>query len=172
MLLDLHSTLRVVFTIYAAFWVTVLIVLFIGLFIDEMPIAAFAIVPLVFWEHFLPSQISKPRLMPFVQNALFFVAPSLAFAAFVIFVAPIIIQHYLGFKFDYLGDTLATSNAAFPGASIIQGRVPLTFGIILENFTTLFGLSLAPWVISSLWSNCGCGAHGSHGLPGWKRMAI
>jgi len=30
MMLDLHSTLRVVFTIYAAFWVTVLVVLFIA----------------------------------------------------------------------------------------------------------------------------------------------
>jgi hypothetical protein len=26
---------------------------------------------------------------------------------------------------------------------------------------------LAPWVISSLWSHCGCGAHALHGLPGW-----
>ena len=31
---------------------------------------------------------------------------------------------------------------------------------------------LAPWVISSLWLNCGCGAHGSHGSPGWKSVAI
>ena len=26
---------------------------------------------------------------------------------------------------------------------------------------------LAPWVISSLWLNCGCGAHAAHALPGW-----
>src|ERR1700757_927599 len=31
---------------------------------------------------------------------------------------------------------------------------------------------LAPWVISSLWLNCGCGAHGSHALPGWNSTAI
>ena len=27
---------------------------------------------------------------------------------------------------------------------------------------------LAPWVISSLWFNCCCGAHGAHGLAGSK----
>ena len=31
---------------------------------------------------------------------------------------------------------------------------------------------LAPWVISSLWSNCGCGSHAVHGWSGWKRTAI
>src|ERR1700719_2053787 len=31
---------------------------------------------------------------------------------------------------------------------------------------------LAPCVIRSLWLNCGCGAHGSHDFPGWKRTPI
>ncbi len=30
MLLSLESTIRVVFTVYAAFWITVLVVLFVG----------------------------------------------------------------------------------------------------------------------------------------------
>ena len=31
---------------------------------------------------------------------------------------------------------------------------------------------LAPCVISSLWSNWGCGAQGSHDIPGCQRTAI
>src|ERR1700732_2511483 len=31
---------------------------------------------------------------------------------------------------------------------------------------------LAPCVMSSLWLNWGCGAHGSHAIPGWKSTAI
>ncbi len=31
---------------------------------------------------------------------------------------------------------------------------------------------LAPWVISSLWFHCSCGAHALQSLPGWKSVAI
>src|SRR2546430_7160612 len=47
-------------------------------------------------------------------------------------------------------------------SSITDGALPLSCSMP----------QLAPWVISSLWSNCGCGAHGSHGLSGWNSTAI
>jgi len=122
------------------------IVLCIGLFIDEMPIAAFLIVPLVFWSHFVPKTPS--HLGMFLKNSLLLILPGLAFLFVVVVVAPPIIEQYFGFQFDYLADTFLIGGHTRTGTSLVDGQVPLTLGIIVENFTTLFGLSLAPWFIS------------------------
>jgi hypothetical protein len=127
-----------------------LAVLFMGLFIDEMPIGAFLIVPFFFWSYFVPPWpwISHPRTL--LKSILFVSTPVLAFICIVVFVAPPVIMYLFGFQFDYLGDTLLIGGHTRTGTSLIDGRVPLTPGILIENFTTLFGLSLTPWFISSL----------------------
>ena len=46
---------------------------------------------------------------------------------------------------------------------------PVTLGAVLDWWSTP---QLAPWVISSLWFHCGCGAHAAQALPGWNTVAI
>jgi hypothetical protein len=126
--------------------------LFAGLFVDEMPMAAFLIVPIVFWPYFLPSWplgpwFSAARLGMLARNCLFFALPGLAFLLVVIVLAPPLIEREFGFRFDYLHDTLLIGPSR-TGTSVTAGGVRLTPDIVLENFTNLFGLSLAPWQVS------------------------
>ncbi len=46
--------------------------------------------------------------------------------------------------------------------SVTPGAVPVWWSAPHE----------APWWISSLWLNCGCGATPPQGLPGWNSTAI
>ncbi len=63
---------------------------------------------------------------------------------------------------------------AKPRPSAVVGLSPSTVSPVTEGAEPDWRSmpQLAPWVISSLWLNCGCGAHGSHGSPGWKSVAI
>jgi hypothetical protein len=130
--------------------------LFVGLFVDEMPIAAFAIVPLVFWSHFLPawSGTTRPwraRIAAFFSNGIVFMLPFVVFVVIAVVVAPIMTRYFWGYDFDYLGDTLHLGGNTRSGTSLTDGpNGSLTLGLVFENLTTLFGLSLVPWWISPL----------------------
>ena len=57
---------------------------------------------------------------------------------------------------------------AKPRPSAVVGLSPSTVSPVTEGAEPDWRSmpQLAPWVISSLWLNCGCGAHGSHGCAG------
>ncbi|MGE3913922.1 MAG: hypothetical protein AB7K36_31550, partial [Chloroflexota bacterium] len=129
-----------------------LTMLFIGLFLDEMPIVSFFVLPLVFWSAFVPGwPWTRTSLVAFIKNGLFFSIPVLAFLVVVVVIAPPVIQYFFGFTFDYLGDTLLVHGNTRTAPSL---EVAVTAGlnpeVLLGNFTTLFGLSLAPWFTSPL----------------------
>jgi hypothetical protein len=134
-----------------------LLVLFVGLFVDEMPMAAFMIVPIVFWPYFVPlwpgvswrRWLTAARVGVLVRNSLFFALPGLAFLLVVVVIAPPLMDRAFGFRFDYIGETLLIGSNR-TGTSIVEGRVSLTPAIVLENFTNLVGLSLSPWPLSPL----------------------
>ena len=132
-------------------WV-MLLVLFVGLFIDELPIAAFLIVPAVFWMYILPPWpwTVPSRLRTLARTAAFFALPMAAFLVVVLVVAPPIIERRFKTRFDFLGDSLRSAGGEQAGGSLLDGKVPLTPSIVLENFTNLFGLSLSPWFVSPL----------------------
>jgi hypothetical protein len=128
-----------------------LVTLFAGLILDEMPIAVLFIVPLVFWSAFVPRWTWVPfasTLGSFVKNGLFYVIPSVAFLVFVVGIVPPLTQALFGYRFDYLGDTLVIGNtrsAPSLGAAVMNGLAP---SALVGNVTTLFGVSLVPWLIS------------------------
>lgn len=132
----------------------VLVALFVGLFVDEMPLATFLIVPLVFWPQFLPI-LPRParrsdlatRIWPTVKNGLFFALPGLAFLVVVLLIAPPLLRYLYDFHFDYLAETLGIG---VTGSSLAVAREPLTLALVTENFTNLVGLSLAPYHLSPL----------------------
>src|SRR5450631_938041 len=81
-------------------------IMFLGLFLDEMPIFAFVAIPALFPKLFFPRGLRNPEWREWLLNALFFCLPALLFVAIVLFVVPQITQKYFGFRFDYLGNTL------------------------------------------------------------------
>ena len=86
-----------------------LVIILVGLFLDEMPIAPLFIVPLFFWSAFVPRWPWTPptaRSARFVKNGLFFAIPAVAFLVLVVVVMPPLTQALFGYRFDYLGDTL------------------------------------------------------------------
>ena len=130
-----------------------LAVLFVGLILDEMPIAVLFILPLFFWSAFVPRWPWTPftrQVAAVVKNGLFYLTPSLAFLVFVLVIIPPITQALFGYRFDYLGDTLLIGNtrtAPSLEVAVLSGLEP---EVIVGNVTTLFGLSLVPALVSPL----------------------
>jgi hypothetical protein len=128
-----------------------LVVLTLGLFLDELPIAAFLLLPCIFWRQIFPSSVTRRQLLRFVGNGLFLALPVVVFLTLVLVVAPPITEHYLGYRFDYLSDLLHTGDNTRTGTTVMDGpNGALTPAVVFENFTTLFGVSLAPWFVSPL----------------------
>jgi hypothetical protein len=129
--------------------------LLVGLFLDEMPIAVFLILPLMFWGQFVPSlpwtRHLGQKVGAFLKNAAFFAGPVVVFLVVVVILAPPLIQWLWGYPLDYLGDTLLihgnTRTAASLDAAVESGLDPR---VIWGNISTLFGLSLAPWFTTPL----------------------
>ena len=125
------------------------LVLTLGLFLDELPVAAFMMVPVMFWRYFLPQSLSTQSIGRFVLNGLYICTPVIVFLFVVLVVVPPITEQYLGYRFDYLADILPSATNTRIGGSLLVGpKASLTPGIVLENYTTLFGVSLAPAVVS------------------------
>jgi len=129
-----------------------MLMLLAGLFLDEMPIAAFIVLPLFFWSAFVPRWPWSPfasRVGDFVKNGLFFSIPVLAFLVMVLVIMPPLTMYLFGFTFDYLGDTLLTGGNTRTASSLENAVLSgLDSSVLLGNLTTLFGLSLVPWFIS------------------------
>lgn len=130
----------------ALFW------LLVGLFLDEMPIASLMIVPLVFWPYFFPRwPWQRSDVIAFVKNGLFLSIPALAFLGIVVFIVPPLTEQLFGYTFDYLGDILLIHGNTRSAPSLeVAVQSGVESYVLVGNVTTLFGLSLAPWMISPL----------------------
>jgi hypothetical protein len=127
------------------------LVLTLGLFLDELPVAAFLMVPVMFWRYFFPQTFSTQASVKFVWNGLYLSTPIVVFLFLVLVVAPPITERYLHYRFDYLADMLPSASNTRVGDSLLVGpKASLTPAIVLENYTTLFGVSLAPAFLSPL----------------------
>ena len=129
-----------------------ILALTLGLFLDELPAAAFLILLAFSWRYILPQSISAQQAYRFVKNGLFLSLPIIFFLLMVLVIVPPITEKYLGYRFDYLADILPSADNNGTGRFDAQDGPygSLTPAIIGENFTTLFGLSLAPGMISPL----------------------
>lgn len=126
-----------------------LIVLFFGLFLDEQPIFAFPVMPALFPRLFLGSDWRRIDFKKAISNAAFFAIPVVAFLGLTLLVVPAITEHYFGFRFDYLGNTLLIGDNTRGAKSLLEGPyVKFHFGLILENAMTLFGVAAVPSLLS------------------------
>jgi hypothetical protein len=124
-------------------------VLFLGLFLDEIPIFAFVTIPVLFPELFIPRGLRIPEWREFLLNGLFFCLPALLFVAIVVFVVPEITQRYFGFRFDYLGNTLLVGENTRGAKSLLEGPYArFSWDLVYQNAMTLFGFAAVPSQIS------------------------
>lgn len=126
-----------------------LLALLLGLFVDEMPVAAFMILPLIFFTAFIPIERGVGGIGAIVRNGLFFSIPVAVFLVFVLSIVPPITEAAFNCRFDYLGNTLLIGKNTYGATSLLEGPTATwTPTVMLDNFTTLFGISLAPYFIS------------------------
>lgn len=129
----------------------VLCVLFLGLFLDELPLFVFVLLPVVFTSLFVDIQRPWAQRRRVLINAGFFSIPFVLFLIVVVLIVPIVTRKYLGFDFDYIGNTLVVGENKRGAHSILSGPyADFSFALVWENFTTLFGMALAPWQLSPL----------------------
>jgi hypothetical protein len=124
-------------------------VMFLGLFLDEMPIFAFVAIPALFPQLFFPRGLRNPEWREWLLNGLFFCLPALLFVAVVLFVVPQITQKYFGFRFDYLGNTLLLGENKRGAKSLLEGPYArFSWDLVYQNAMTLFGFAAVPSQIS------------------------
>jgi hypothetical protein len=124
-------------------------VLFLGLFLDEMPIFAFAAIPALFPKLFFPRGLRNPEWRELLLNGLFFCLPAFLFVVVVLFVVPEITQKYFGFRFDYLGNTLLIGENTRGAKSLFEGPyAKFSWNLVYQNAMTLFGFAAVPSQIS------------------------
>jgi hypothetical protein len=124
-------------------------VLFLGLFLDEMPIFAFAAIPALFPRLFIPRGLRNPEWRELLLNGLFFCIPALVFIVVVVFVVPELTQNYFGFRFDYLGNTLLVDENTRGAKSLLEGPyAKFSWDLVYQNAMTLFGFAAVPSQIS------------------------
>jgi hypothetical protein len=101
----------------------ILLVLFLGLFLDEMGIFAFALIPVVFPHRFGRNPARHLGLLAM---------PLALFLLFSLAIAPMVTEAYFGYRFKYL-DTL------------LQGGTGLfSLGTLAKNFFALLGSAIVP----------------------------
>jgi hypothetical protein len=124
-------------------------VLFLGLFLDEMPIFAYAAIPALFPKLFIPRGLRNLEWRELLLNGLFFCLPAILFFVVVVFVVPEITQNYFGFRFDYLGNTLLVGENTRGAKSLLEGPyAKFSWDLAYENAMTLFGFAAVPSQIS------------------------
>ena len=126
-------------------------VLFLGLVDRRDACGALPDDPGLFWRYIFPVPPTQRKLAVFARTLLVFAAVVAAFLFVVLVVAPPITERHFGYRFDYLSEMFHLGGYTRTGTSMLHGpKGSLTPALVLENVTTLFGLSLAPRFISPL----------------------
>jgi hypothetical protein len=110
-----------------------LLVIFAGLFVDEMSIFAFFLMPILFPQLFFPNGLRFADLNRMLANGIFLALPGVMFLGIVLFVVPEITQKYFGFRPDYLGSRLSAG---------LYGN--FSWWLVYQNAKTLFGFAAVP----------------------------
>ncbi len=132
---------KLLFSIPGARKYLLLALLFLGLFLDEMPLFAFPMLLLMFPRRFLPSAWSARELGAATVNVGILALPLAAFLLFCVVFVPMITEHFLHYRFDYIGAILNHDPNAGPFGIFSAGT-------LLLNFVALFGSALVPLATS------------------------
>lgn len=140
---------QLLFYVNARHKYVLLIILFLGLFLDEMPLFAFVLLPIVFAELFVPARPTRNDLYRSAINLGIFSTPIVLFLGFVLVVAPLITMHFFNYKFQYVDSILNIGQLR--GKSLLEGPYgSFGLGVVYGNVMSLFGTSIVPYQISPM----------------------
>jgi hypothetical protein len=128
-----------------------LLSIFLGLFIDEVALFAFVLLPILFWPLFWNRSTPVRSGRPDWTSIALFILPAAAFLIFVVVVLPSFYEQQFGRRFDYLGNAFAIGESSVGAKSMLDGPHGV-FGteIVWTNFKNLLGVALVPIQISPL----------------------
>jgi len=121
---------------------------FLGLFLDEVGLFAFVVLPILFWPLFFdPHKLGLSKLD--WKGIGICALPGLAFLLIVVVIVPSFYPLLFHRPFDYLGNVFAVGIGAQGAQSMFVGPHG-SFGwpILWQDFTNLFGVSLVPLQVS------------------------
>ncbi|MGO8867110.1 MAG: hypothetical protein ACLQME_11470 [Alphaproteobacteria bacterium] len=114
-----------------------LVLLFFGPFLDEMPLFAYPLLVLLFPGRFLPPAWTARGTSAAAVNLAILALPLAAFFLFAIVFAPMITEHYFHYHFDYMGAILNSKGTTGPFGMFSLRTLAL-------NFLALFGSAIVP----------------------------
>lgn len=122
-----------------------LLSVFAGLFLDEVGLFAFVLLPIMFWRLFWDPGAHPIGRKPDWSGIALCAIPGVAFLALVVVVIPSFYEQLFHRPFDYLGNVFAVGVGSLGAESVFVGPHG-TFGweILWEDFANLFGISLVP----------------------------
>jgi hypothetical protein len=127
-----------------------LLFLFLGLFLDEMPVFTLPLIPTLFPRLFVHWPFGRPPWRKLLLNALFYGIPVFAFLLVVLVAVPPITEAFFGFRFDYLGNTLLIGANTRGAHSLLEGPYArFSWHLVYDNAMTLFGFAAVPSELSA-----------------------
>lgn len=129
-------------------WIAVIAVLF-GLFLDEVGIFAFVLLPIMFWPLYWNNAAPTFGQKLDWRGIAICSIPAVVFLVSVLVLIPVFYRSFFNSSFDYLGNVLVYGVGSLGAKSVFVGPHG-TFGwpIIWQNFTNFFGLTVVPVQVS------------------------
>lgn len=142
-----HTDRQLLFEVNSKYRVIMYIVIFLSLFLDEIPLFLIFILPIMFINLFYRSpSYGKKDIYPIVINFLHFSLPFLIFFVVAILVMPRITSYFVGKDFDFLSLVFQASETT--NKHIIGSGFQITH--FYQNFANLFGMEMIPTVLAPI----------------------
>ena len=135
---------RLLFTGPGAEKYLLLTLLLLGTFLDEMPFFAFALLPVMFPDRFLPSRWTARGLREAALNAGILAAPFVVFLFLTLVVTPTITEHFFHYRFDYVSTILNRNLTALKTPPTEGPLGDLSAQTVAYNVLALFGSAVVP----------------------------
>ncbi|KAF0144470.1 MAG: hypothetical protein FD156_1774 [Nitrospirae bacterium] len=138
-------------------------VVFLGLFLDEVSFMLLFLVPILFLELFYLPVWRKDDIYRNIKNIIYFGLPFFLFSVVVIFVVPILTQHFWNYDFRYLSSLTGAAETARGAKTFFLNACGDSLLLAFyKNFLNLFGTAMVPYQISPLIHSVvpGDGCHG------------
>jgi hypothetical protein len=132
-------------------WIVLMVTVtvFLGLFLDEVDLFAFVLLPIMFWPLFWENAARPVGRKPDWKGIAICAAPGILFLAVVVVVVPSFYDQIFHRPFDYLGNFFAIGVSAQGAKSMFVGpHGTLGWPIIWQDFTNLFGIAVVPVQLS------------------------
>ena len=159
----LQTGRQLFFEVSSRYKAILFLIVFLGLFLDELSFMLFFLLPILFLELFYLPVWSKDDIYRTIKNIIYFGFPFFLFLLVVLFVVPILTEYFWNYDFRYLTSLSGASETAKGAKAFFTNACGDSLLVALyKNFMNLFGAAMVPYQISPLIPSIipGDGCHG------------